>query len=269
MKPALAALALALMAGVVRSQDRTANPPAFEVASIKPHVFGGARGGCSGMSISGSRVTIPCMSVRNLIMRAYDVRAYQISGGPASLTDMADTAYDIAAKAEGEGTPAMEQVRVMMQTLLADRFQLKLHRETKELPVYALVADKNGPKLKESATDAKASIGFRMGGIKGSLTASKETMAQFALYLSNEAGRPVLDETGLAGSYDFTLEWTREQPQILAGAPPPPAANAPAPDPSGPSLFTAVQEQLGLRLRPQKSPVELLVIDHVTKPSEN
>jgi len=133
-----------------------------------------------------------------------------------------------------------------------------------------LVLDKNGPKLKESASDAKTSIRFSMGGIKGSLTASKESMTRFALYLSNELGRPVLDKTSLTGIYDFTLQWTRDQNQQIGGGTTPAAdSSTVSPDSNAPSMFTAVQEQLGLKLTSQRSLIDILVIEHAARPSEN
>jgi uncharacterized protein (TIGR03435 family) len=203
-------------------------------------------------------------------MRAYDVRIYQIEGGSGAAMDIADIPYDIVAKAEGDRKPTTDQIRGMLQALLADRFQLKIHRETKEVPAYVLVQGKKGSKLKESDGNTKNSIRFITGSIEGSLTASKETMTQFALYLSIEAGRPVSDKTELTGNYDFTLAWTRDQNQPVLGSPAPAAEpNALSPESNGPSIFKAVQEQLGLRLEPQKSPIDFLVIDHLAKPSEN
>jgi uncharacterized protein (TIGR03435 family) len=252
--------------GFALASAQTPHPPEFEVASIRQHVFAGKPNECRGQPVSGNRVTIPCSSLRNLILRAYDVRTYQITGGPAWLADLADLAYDINARAPGEDKPTARQIREMLQSLLADRFQLQLHHESKELPVYALVTGKNGPRLKESASDVKPGFRFLMGGLKGNVTATGESMAQFAGYLSNEAGRPVIDKTGLTGSYDFTLEWMRDQTQVIPGLSP---AGSDSGDGIGPSLFTALQEQLGLRMESQKSPIDVLVIDRAARPSEN
>ena len=243
--------------------------PAFEVASIRLHIFVGSPGECMG-SGSGTRVTLNCLSLRNLIMRAWNVKTYQVSGGPAWLQSMGDATYDVTAKAPGDVKPTAEQVRTMLQALLADRFQLRLHHDTKELPVYALVIDRNGPKLKESSPDAKSLISFDVGGTEGQLTFSKLSMAQFAPSLSQEAGRPGLDKTGLTGFYDFSLKWTRDQPQVVPGLSEPSTDSAtPQTSTSGPSLFTALQEQLGLKLEPQKAPIEMLVIDQASRPSGN
>jgi uncharacterized protein (TIGR03435 family) len=227
--------------------------PAFEAASIKQHVFAGTGGGRLGLSISGSRVTVSTITLNRLISLAYDVKTYQLSGGPSWAGD-ASTAFDIEARADG--TPSADQVHVMLQTLLAGRFHLKLHREMKDLPVYDLVVAKNGPKMKESAADATASVGVQ-GGATGSrqLTYTKVSMAELATGLASGAGRPVIDKTGLTGSYSFSLEWTLD--------------GTPADVATGPSLFTAVEEQLGLKLEPAKAPTEMLVIDHAEKPTEN
>jgi uncharacterized protein (TIGR03435 family) len=155
-----------------------------------------------------------------------------------------------------------DQARVILQAVLADRFRLKVHRETKDLPVYALAVGKKGPTMKESAPDVKFAAGFEMLPF-ARMTNRKTTMIQLAGFLSVYAGRPVVDRTGLTGSYDFTLEWNlddvqQREPGVPGGA-----------NPARPSLFTAVQEQLGLKLEPSRAPIEVLVIDHAEKPSEN
>ena len=178
--------------------------------------------------------------------------------------------------------------RRKVQSLLADRFKLTLHRETKEFPVYALMIAKNGSKLQEVADtplesgppDPKgAPDGPRKGmkGIRmdrGEVSGQGATISLLAEVLSNQVGRTVLDKTGLKGHYDFTLKWTPDESQGAMIKGPgdggPGTGNAPPPpDASGPSIFTAVQEQLGLKLESQKGPVEILVIDHVERPSEN
>jgi uncharacterized protein (TIGR03435 family) len=241
--------AVIVMAGMAAGQS--AAPPAFEVATIKQHVFAGAGGGRLGMSISGSRVMVSTLTLKNLISTAYNVKTYQISGEPSWAGDSA-TAFDV--EAEAGGTPTMDQARLMLQALLADRFQLKLHRETKELPVYDLVVAKNGPKMKESAADATPSAGVSAGSTRR-MTEIRASMATVANQLVGFAGRPVIDKTGLTGSYDFTLEWSPE--------------GTPADAATGPSIFTAVQEQLGLKLESSKAPTEILVIDHAEKPTQN
>jgi uncharacterized protein (TIGR03435 family) len=229
-----------------------AQSPAFEVASIKP--FQGLPLNVY-MNTSGPRVTISEYGLPGLLMTAYQVEPWQILGGPVWMeTDR----FNIAANAPGESAPAPEQVRQMLQTLLADRFQLKVHREKREGPVYALVVDKKGPKLTLSTSaDSTFTLG---GGVRGvRLTFQKQTMEYLALQLSNNGGlgRKVLDKTGFTGSYDFQLNWAAGND----GNPPP--------DSNEPGLFTALQEQLGLKLEPQKAPVEMLIIDRAEKPSPN
>jgi len=153
-----------------------------------------------------------------------------------------------------------------LRSLLADRFQLALHSETKEQPVYALVVNKGGPKLQES-TEPRGLI-RKMG--RGTLKAQAVELGMLALNLSNELGRSVFDKTGLAGKYDFELKWAPSQDSAAQlGAPPQTAEFALPADPDGPSIFTALQEQLGLRLESGKGPVEVLVIDRAERPSKN
>jgi uncharacterized protein (TIGR03435 family) len=239
-------LAIALAALVLL---RAQSPLAFEVASVKPAPgFVNAR-----VNLSGPRVTISGYALEGLIMDAYKVEPWQLSGGPV----WRDTdPFDILAKAPGENAPEPEQIRQMLQTLLEDRFKLKVHRETKEGPIYALVvAARNGPKLKKSiAADSL----FSAGGPRRTMEMifQKHTMEYLALQLANNGrlGRRVVDKTDLTGAWDFTLTF---------------AAGDPLPDSNVPDLFTALQEQLGLKLESQKGLVEMLVIDHAEKPSPN
>ena len=171
----------------------------------------------------------------------------------------------------------------MLQTLLADRFQLKLHRETKELPVFALVVAKNGPKLKESEKKEGVPNG-RMRMQPGHLDGMGFSMQQFTDMLGRQVGQPVLDMTELKGNYDFTLTFTPDENQQRAmaaafggpaGGPPGGPGGAgerrpPSEGAEGPSIFSALQEQLGLKLEKRKGPVEILVIDHVERvPTDN
>jgi uncharacterized protein (TIGR03435 family) len=163
-----------------------------------------------------------------------------------------------------------------VQSLLAERFNLKVSHSSKELPIYALVVAKNGPKLTKSADappgpgapggpGARRMMSFQMG----ELTATGISMSMLADRIAREVGRNVVDKTGLEGRYDFTLHWTSDRQALSAG----PADGGPGPAPSanssGPSIFTALQEQLGLKLESQKGPVETLTIESVEKPSEN
>jgi len=246
----------------------SAQQPAFDVASIKPNAANDHR--IMFRMAPGGAFTVTGANLRMLIMQAYDVKDFQITGGPAWL---ASDRWDINAKAEG--LPAQvprATMQTMMQGLLADRFQLKLHKDSKELPAYALVAGKGPHKMK--ASEAPAGGGerrqmFRMGRGQANLQAAN--MAAVANFLSQQLGRPVVDKTGITGEFDIEMHWTPEPGQgggPFGGAPPPPEAIASS-DNSGPSLLTAVQEQLGLKLETQKLPVPILVIDSVSKPTEN
>ena len=256
------------MAGSVFGQQ-PATPLTFEVASLKP-----SAPDAPGMFIRplpGGGLRIAGASLKNLISLAYGVRGFQISGGP----EWVDTQrFDIEARAETSDAAAptdpakmseeQRKITERLRNLLADRFQLTLHRETKEQPVYALVVAKGGPKFQES-TEASGLI--RMG--RGTLTGRATRLGMLALNLSNELGRRVIDKTGLTGKYSFELKWTPIQPSAASLGPPPGAELPPPADSNGPSIFTALPEQLGLRLESQKGPVEILVIDRAEKPSEN
>lgn len=239
----------------------------FDVATIKPVAASDHR--VAIRMLPGGGFSADGISLQMLITIAYDVRDFQISGGPQWMkTDR----YVVNAKAEGLGErvdPAVN--REMLRTLLEDRFQLKLHRETKEMPVYALVAGKGEHKMKPSDTaGGEQRRGFRMG--RGQATLQGATMPALAGILAQNLGRPVTDKTGITGAFDIELHWTPEPGQgggPFGGAPPPPGAFTTTSDTSGPSIFTAVQEQLGLKLESEKGPVETLVIDSASKPTEN
>jgi len=152
----------------------------------------------------------------------------------------------------------------MFQSLLADRFKLVLHHDTKELPVYALVIGKNGIKFKESTGDAQQRR-IMMG--RGRINGEAMSMDMLVNQLGNQLGRTVIDKTGLKGPYQINLEWTPEQAQSIGG--PDGGGEGRASSDTGPTIFTALQEQLGLKLESQKGPVDILVIDKIEKPSEN
>lgn len=258
-----------------------APPLTFEVASVKPSPPD-ARGTSIQIQPGGSlRVSnAPLMMILTV---AYDVRPFQISGGPNWLTS---ERYDIVARAERGMDPDAdppdprkmtdnqlktlgEQMRERLRALLAERFELVIHRDTREAPVYVLVVGKNGPKLQTAEEGKDGRRGMQMG--RGQLTGMAAPLAMLATTLSNQLGRPVLDRTGLTGKYDFKLEWTPDpgQGEIKPGALAPGVEPPPESDSSGPSIFTAIQEQLGLRLESQKGPMEMIVIDHVEKASAN
>jgi len=308
----------------------TAATPSFEVATIKPAAPPATSMGPGGMKIAmrmGARggpgtsdpgqITYSNMPMKSLIVTAYGVKTYQVSGPSWMDTER----FDIVAKVPPGATK--DDVKLMLQNLLAERFKLTLHREKKDLPMYALVVGKNGPKMKESPPDdpdakvasglkdqgssdadaqkAKQALesamrtvvrdgampplppgmgqGTRMMMMPGrmSMTVTKQTMAQFADSLGNQMDRPVVDQTGLTKSYDFTLEYAPEsggRAPMGMPLPPPPSGDGGLPheadSQAAPSLFTALQEQMGLKLEQKKGPVDLLAVDHLEKtPTEN
>jgi uncharacterized protein (TIGR03435 family) len=286
------------MVGLVKAQSEA--PLAFEVASVRQRVMPGAgmirRPWSSTIQcppplrcgISGTKFNEEAASLTDLVMDAYGVKRFQISGLP-SWGDTGRDVYDIAAKVEGDRTPTLDQVRRMLQTLLADRFQLRLHHETKELPVYALVPAKNGPKLKPTtgpcSPPGAAGGGGDRDGNKGGGTGTPggDEAAAFLFswerlpeMLSGLAGRPVIDKTGFEGRY-CTLDGQEPLVAVMgapqmgpgAGRGREPRSASPDADSGGASIFTAVEEKLGLKLEPQKGPVDILVIDSVARPSEN
>jgi uncharacterized protein (TIGR03435 family) len=277
----LRALAVAgILLGACHAFGQQATPrPEFEVASIKLNKSTGAF--ALARPSPGGRFTLTNIPLQFVITMAYRIKDFQLSGAPAWLTS---ERYDIEAKAEGN--PSFDAMLPMLQTLLEDRLQFKFHRESKELPVYALLVAKPG-KLHQAEGDCgplptgpppppepgklptAPCGGFFL--FPGHLTGQKVGIPQLVDSLSRFTGRVVLDKTNLTGKYDINLDYTPEQGQFQAppGGPPPGLPPLPPTDPNGPSLFTALQEQLGLKLESQKGPVEMLVIDHVERPSEN
>ena len=239
----------------------------FDVATIKPNAEKDNRfmmpGGPQGGTYRATGVTL-----KMLIMYAYGVpAAFQVSGGPSWV---GNERWDIQAKTEGQ-TPSRDQFVDMLRALIEDRFQLKVRRETRDMPVYDLALAKSGSKLKlHSGDPPKPEDRLRMGF--GSMRFQDSGLALFAHQLSLQLGRKVIDKTGLTGRYDFSLEWAPEPGQgglEAIGLPPDPNFRPPPADPNRPSLFTAIQEQLGLRLDSEKGPVDMIVIDSVSKPTEN
>ena len=219
--------------------------PAFEVASVKPAAPRTGRGGRA--SSSGDRVSFENVTLVNVLTRAYAVRGYQIDGPSWIRTER----YDIVAKAP-DNTPK-EQIPAMLQALLTERFQLRLHREPRNMPVYVIVLGKGEPKFRKS----EGALTYDMS--RGRRELKNHTMAQLAYFVSAIVQRPVFDRTALPGTYNFPLEMSMEE---LGGI------NA-TPDSSAPSIFTIV-EGLGLKLESRKEPVEVIVIDSGNKvPVEN
>jgi uncharacterized protein (TIGR03435 family) len=269
--------------------------PAFEVASIKRNKSGD---GFMGMGMQpGGRLTMTNMPVRQLIVRAYGVQPYQVLGGPSWITS---DRFDITAKAPGDASP--QEMNAMLETLLADRFKLKVRKETRQSDVYRLVkarADGGlgealkpaavncdmargraggpppGPGAGPAAARGPATGGPMMGPCQfliapGRFQVAGQSMAAFANSLGMQVGRPVLDETGLQGAYDFTLTFMPDAGRGMPAGPPPPGApELPPIDPNAPALPTALQEQLGLRLESGKGPVEMIVIDSIDQPTED
>lgn len=254
-----------------------AQKPSFEVATVKPNMSG-TEGGSAGPR--GSGFFAKNMTLRNLLMYAYSppngqLLPAQIIGGPNWLqTDR----FDIDAKPEGAGVPPIEQMKIMVQSLLEDRFHLKAHRDTRDLPVYDLVLTARGPKLSEDQTPPDprqgfisfASPGQKLGALprgamrmitgpsSTTLIGAAVAVSKIMTLLQSSSDRVIVDKTGFSGLIDVHLEFSQE----LATA-------APGTDPSPlPSLFTAIQE-LGLKLDSAKAPLEVIVIDSVQKPSAN
>ena len=187
------AVGLAQQPLVAQPQD---SPATFEVASIRQHTPAITE---VAILVSGTRVTVTAYALLGLIMDAYKLEPYQIAG---RADWMDNDRYDITARAAGENPPTSAQVETMLQTLLADRFQLRFHRETRQLPEYALVLGRNGPKLQASAPDAAWRTRLSGSGLVNELIVSKEDMDQLAKQLPSAVGRPVVDRTGLTGRYD-------------------------------------------------------------------
>lgn len=244
---AISALSLAAMAAFGQAL------PSFDVASIKPAAPpnpGPGRSMFVGMKIDPARVTFSYMPLKSIIMNAYGIGTNRkIDGGPGWLdTEM----YDITGTYPA-GTPN-EQMLLMVQSLLAERCKLAVHRENREQSVFAFTVAPGGSKLKPYGP---ANWGNGSRASRGHVELHNFTLAQFGNMLAGELGRFTIDRTGLAGPFDIVLDWT--------------PADMPADDPkaNGPSLVTALQEQLGLKLESQKAPIKYLVIDHVENPTEN
>ncbi len=279
-----AAAVLAVTAFAVFGQQE--ERPKFEAASIKATEDPGFR---TVRPLPG-RLTANA-PVRMLLQNAYSVQAYQIVGGPAWLDS---ERYAIEAKAAGSVDRA--QIFLMLQSLLEERFQLKVHRETREMPVFALVASKRGIKLSApnegscvdpdpTATPAWAggrmpppgtsppmkprcgTIGFGLQPAGAQMRGGKIAMPEFVRSLAMAMGRPVIDRTGRTGLFDVQLDFTPDESTPLM--PPPPPGASGSSDTAGPTIFNALEEQLGLRLESSKAPVDVIVIDHVERPSAN
>ncbi|HTA41967.1 MAG TPA: TIGR03435 family protein [Bryobacteraceae bacterium] len=242
-------------AALAQPLPAAASQPAFEVASIKSSTDR-QHGNVTEIAPGGERFTATNASLKLLLMTAYGVNDRQISGGPSWLNS---EFYDIQAKAERPSSP--EQVHLMLQTLLQERFKLRLHKTTEQQAMYVLTAEDYQSKIHENRSGVKPHIGR---GSSGQTVFENVPMSQLTYFLQLRLRREVLDRTGLKGNFDFELAWTPDLPSHGDG----PESTTPA-DPEGPSIATALREQLGLKFTATKGPVEVLAIDAAEKPGAN
>ena len=253
--------------------------PSFDAATIKPHPST-ARPSWFGIKDDPDGVTASAATLQSLVHTAYGLRVFeQVSGAP----DWAKSdQFDVQAKIGEADLKAMKSLspadatarrHLMLQALLAERFSLKVHSEPKQTPVFELVVAKGGPKMKAAATDTSTDLRKDKDGnpltaafvLDGTTIVQGQSMSSFVSYLSwpnAGLGRPVLDKTGLPGTYNFTFRWSPPRPQMVNGV----GTSPPADD--APSIYTALQE-VGLKLQPATGSIETVVIDHVERPSEN
>jgi len=226
--------------------------PKYEVASIK---LADANEKRDGFDLKGRHVVMENIPVMTMLVFGYGVSPKQLVGVP----DWAKSEHwDVDGVADVDGTPSLAQTQAMVQGLLLDRFGLKVHHETREVAGYALTVAKGGPKIAKSEGDPNGSPrqNSHMNAGQRDIKFSNNTMQEFALAMQFYMGEPVVDRTGLTGRWDFELKWTTDE------------TRAPQED-AAPGVFTAVQEQLGLKLEPGKTPTDVLVVDKVEKPSAN
>jgi uncharacterized protein (TIGR03435 family) len=237
--------------------------PAFEVATIKPSDPANKD---QIVTLRGAEVITTNQTVHDLINLAYWLHPKQLTGGPAWTES---DKFDMAGKPDAPGQPNVDQMKMMIQKLLADRFQLKFHFEKRDFSAYAVRIAKSGAKITTSQFDPKGLPGWNFGRTASgtTLTFRNSPMSQVTAILQNFLDQPVVDQSGLSERYDFTVTFTLDSAQAvrLGGAPTSAADN---PD-AAPDLFAAFQQQLGLKLESTKAPVDVMVIDKVEKPSEN
>lgn len=258
----------AARAQAVGAPPKSAKVPALDVISVKPDPKEDAR-----MGLTGDGLNARGASLHWLLTEAFQVNGDQLVGEPSWSTS---SLWAINAKVVGEDVPllaklSMAQRLSMYQQILEDRFGLKYHHEQRNLPAYALVVAKGGPRLTASNAETVAQA-TKHPGSPGNLQMGRGTISGegtpihfLAIMLSRQVGRTIVDQTGLTGRYDFKLIWTPDD----AAAQAPPSADSGAALPAGPSLFSAIPEQLGLKLESIKGPVDVIVIDHVEKPTAN
>ena len=237
--------------------------PNFEVATIKPDDSGGPS--MKGLTINGRNFKTVNSSLGDLIRFSYELQAKQVLNGPDWLDK---DRYDIDAVPEQEGVPNPEQVRIMIRKLLSDRFKLTFHHDKRELAAYVLTIGKNGQKLKPTEMQGPLpGFGFHPGTGGITMVARNTAIKDFTGFLQVLVlDRPVVDQTGLTGHYDFECTFTPDDSLFNGHSPFPPQADA---NNTAPSFYDAFQQDLGLKLSPEKAPVDVIIIDHVEKPSQN
>lgn len=269
-------ICIAGMSAMVRAQSPPPSPQ-FDVVSIKPNTS--REHAVQIGAPSPGRFRAENVWLRFLIQVAWNVKDYQVSGGPGWA---ASDRFDIDATTAGTAT--FEQMRAMLQALLENRFRLALHRESKELPVYELIVPrapiklplpKEGSCVAQSPNSPPPPPGGHSPTVCGSISFSPRSlngtaisMQQFITALANILQRPVIDKTGFTSAFNADLHWIADQTTPGLMAPDLPQPEVPAAD-AGPTIFTVLQEQLGLKLQPAKGPVEVLVVDRAEKPSAN
>lgn len=267
-------------APVPQSQGINAHLPSYDVASVKPTEFGDG-----GMRImfTPDGVLYTNVALQIVLQETFGMDDSRILGAPSWVKT---GHFDIEAKVEATDAPKLkmlssDQKRMMLMPVLVDRFNLKFHHDTRQLPIYALVIAKSGQKLKEATPgdtypngmkipDGHSGAGMMAWG-SGKITGQGVAIASLVKMLSDQGlGRTIVDKTGLTGKYDLDLQWSPDDspPPVARGTQTSPSVNDDSTD-SGASLFTALQEQLGLKLESQKGPVDVIVIDHIERPSEN
>jgi len=270
----------AFVAGVALLHADAQSPLRFDVASVKENTSVSDTGGIA--PATPGRVRITNMPLRLILLDAFRLMDHQLIGAP-EWTESAR--FDINATYQADGARIEDDARAMLRTLLADRFGLKTHREMRELPIYSLVMARKdgalGPRLVRSTIDCNQWIAEKrpqMGAGSASpvapggkrpvclilttrrfITAGTRSMQDLLRPLQSMTGRPVIDRTGLTGAFDFDLQWT--------SGPVAPAAGPTAPADDGPSIFVALQEQLGIRLEPGRAPFDVVVVDAVRRPT--
>jgi uncharacterized protein (TIGR03435 family) len=236
--------------------------PSFEVATIKPSKPDDQR---KAFIVQGNQFHIINQPLSQMISFAFDVQAKQVIGLP----EWADSdKFDIDGKPDGDGAPNGKQWKIMIQKLLADRFKLTFHKDKKELSVYVLSVSKTGAKMTKNDSAPNGLPGLFFQGGLGKLNVRNALMTDFTGLMQGVVlDRPVIDQTGLTGRFDFTLNWTPDDSQFagMGARVPPPTDSADAP----PNLYIAIQEQIGLKLEATRAPADVMIIDNVEKPSAN